>query len=234
MSRLARCRTVALLLAGGEGTRTGGRKQFRRASGRSILRHAAEGLLAVREVGGLIVVVPADRVGATARELDSLARPFEVVAGGSTRNESARQGVAALPDRCQWVLIHDAARPFASTALVRRVLTAARAHGAAIPAVPVTDSTIEVARDGSLRRYVDRDRLGAVQTPQAFDRAVIERAFASSRRNDFTDDASAVLKCGEPVHVVAGEATNLKITTPEQLARALRELRRARQPAGGR
>lgn len=234
MSRLARCRTVALLLAGGEGTRTGGRKQFRRAAGRSILRHAAEGLLAVREVGGLVVVVPEDRVSATARELDSLPRPVEVVAGGTTRNESARRGVAGLPARCQWVLIHDAARPFASTALVRRVLSAARTHGAAIPAVPVTDSTVEVAPDGSLKRYLDRDRLGAVQTPQGFARAVVERAFASSRRNDFTDDASAVLRSGEPVYVVAGEATNIKITTPEQLARALRDLRRARQPARGR
>lgn len=227
MSALARCGTVALLLAGGEGTRTGGRKQFRRTAGRSILHHAAEGLLAVREIGGLVVVVPADRVAATTRELASLDRPFEVVAGGATRNASARAGLAALPERCAWVLIHDAARPFASPALIRRVLNATKKNGAAIPAMPVTDSTVEIA-DGAVQRYLPRGRLGAVQTPQGFDRATIEFAFARTRRTDFTDDASAVLAMGTPVAVVEGEATNLKITTTDELARALRELRRVR------
>lgn len=226
MSTLSRCRTVALLLAGGEGSRTGGRKQFRRSGGRSILRHAADGLLAVREIGGLVVVVPADRVQATRRELGALARPFEVVAGGPTRNASARAGLAALPPRCEWVLIHDAARPFASRQLVRRVLRAARTHGAAIPAVPVKDSTVEVGPDNRVRRYLRRERLGAVQTPQGFARARIEAAFARTRRSDFTDDASAVLQAGGPVVVVEGEAANLKITTPDELTRALRELRR--------
>ncbi len=225
MSSLARCGTIAILLAGGEGQRSGGRKQFRRAGGHSILRHAAEGLFAVREVAGLVVVVPPDAVEGARRELESLTRPVEVVAGGRTRNESSRKGLAALPARCRWVLIHDAARPFASPSLIRRVLTAARAEGAAICAVQVSDSTVELGPDGSLRRYLKRDRLAAVQTPQGFSRERIEAAFARTRRTDFTDDASAMLRAGESVAVVAGEDTNIKITTPEELSRALRDLR---------
>ena len=232
MTALARCSTVAILLAGGEGLRSGGRKQFRKAGGRSIMRHAAEGLVSVREVGGLMVVVPADAVTATRKELSTLHRPFEVVAGGATRNESSRNGLAALPERCHWVLVHDAARPFASAALIRRVLTAAKKTGAAIPAMPVSDSTIERAEDGSLKRYLDRERLGAVQTPQAFSRERIEAAFAGTRRTDFTDDAGAVLLAGSPVAVVDGEATNLKITGPDELSHALRELRRTGQLRG--
>lgn len=228
MSSLARCSTVALLLAGGEGVRSGGRKQFRKAGGRSILRHAAEGLAAVREIGGLVVVVPEDAIASTQRELAGLARPFEVVAGGATRNLSSRNGLAALPQKCRWVLIHDAARPFASPAMIRRVLKAAKQTGAAIPAVAVSDSTIECTEDGSLKRYLPRERLGAVQTPQGFERARIEEAFARSRRTNFTDDAGAVLRLGHEVAVVEGDPGNLKITSPEQLARALRELKRDR------
>jgi len=172
--------------------------------------------------------VPPDAVESARKDLASIHRPLEVVAGGSTRNESSRCGIAALPPRCRWVLIHDAARPFASTALIRRVLVATRERGAAIPAVPVADSTIELAEDGSLRRYLKRDRLGAVQTPQGFSREIIEGAFARSRRRDFTDDASALLRSGTPIAVVPGEETNIKITTQEELTRALRDLRTPR------
>jgi 2-C-methyl-D-erythritol 4-phosphate cytidylyltransferase len=228
MSAVARCTTIAILLGGGEGVRSGGRKQFRKAGGRSILRHAAEGLAAVREIGGLIVVVPEDAIAATRRELAAVGKPVEVVAGGATRNLSSRSGVAALPPKCRWVLIHDAARPFASPEMIRRVLKAAKQAGAAIPAVAVSDSTIECTADGSLKRYLPREQLGAVQTPQAFTRECIEEAFARSRRTDFTDDAGAVLRIGREVAVVEGEPGNLKITSPEQLARALRELKRDR------
>jgi 2-C-methyl-D-erythritol 4-phosphate cytidylyltransferase len=226
-STLSRCGTVAILLAAGEGLRSGGRKQFRKSGGRSILRHAAEGLAAVREVGGLMVVVPEDAIASVRLDLASLNCPIDVVAGGTTRNESSRRGMAALPARCRWVLIHDAARPFASQALVRRVLVAARKVGAAIPAVRVADSTVELGADGSLRRYLPRERLGAVQTPQAFSREGLDAALASTRRIDFTDDASVVIHSGKGVAVVEGEPANIKITTPAELSRALRELRQS-------
>jgi 2-C-methyl-D-erythritol 4-phosphate cytidylyltransferase len=159
-STLSRCGTVAILLAAGEGLRSGGRKQFRKSGGRSILRHAAEGLAAVREVGGLMVVVPEDAIASVRLDLASLNCPIDVVAGGTTRNESSRRGMAALPARCRWVLIHDA-------------------------------------------------------------------ALASTRWIDFTDDASVVIHSGKGVAVVEGEPANIKITTPAELSRALRELRQS-------
>jgi 2-C-methyl-D-erythritol 4-phosphate cytidylyltransferase len=109
-------------------------------------------------------------------------------------------------------------------ALMRRVIRAARATGAAMPAVDVSDSTIELHADGALRRYLDRDRLRAVQTPQAFRREVIELAFAKQRRVDFPDDASVVRTSGRPVAVVEGESSNRKITTADELEAALRHL----------
>lgn len=217
-------RTIAVLLAAGQGLRAGGRKQFRRAAGKSVLRHAAEGLLAVREVRGLVVVVPADALEDVRAELAGLDRVLEVVAGGATRHLSSRAGLAALPPAAELVLIHDAARPFASPALIRRVMRAAREVGAAIPAVEVSDSTVELDEDGTLHRYLDRDRLRAVQTPQAFRREVIEQALRKTRRKDFPDDASMVRRAGGAVAVVAGELANRKITTTEELETALRTL----------
>jgi 2-C-methyl-D-erythritol 4-phosphate cytidylyltransferase len=221
-------KTIALLLAGGEGLRSGGRKQFRRVGGRSLLRHALDGLFAAREVGGVIVVVPADTVAAVERDLSASAPRgwWKVTAGGATRHLSSRAGLAQLPDACEWVLVHDAARPFASPELVRRVLRATKSVGAAVPAVAVADSTLEIDAQGHLRRYLPRERLRAVQTPQGFAREVIESAFASTRRTDFTDDASAVRRAGHEVAVVEGEAENRKITTGEDLRVAARELAR--------
>lgn len=221
-------RTVALLLAGGSGRRAGGPKQWRRAGGRSLLAHAAAGLWAAREVAGIVAVVPAADVGRARAELAGLdgGRWLEVVAGGSTRHRSSAAGLAALPDPCELVLVHDAARPFASPALLRRVLRAARAHGAAVPALPVADSTIELDAGGRLERYLPRPRLRAVQTPQGFARTVLEEAFARTRRDDWGDDASCARAAGHPVAVVEGEEANRKITTAAELAAALRALRR--------
>lgn len=217
-------RTVAIVLAAGEGVRSGGRKQFREAGGRSVLAHAIDALVGMREIHGVIVVVPEDHVDATRAELQEVDEVLDVIAGGATRHQSSRAGLAALPETVQFVLIHDAARPFASARMIRRVLRAARETGAATPAVAVSDSTIELADDGSLRRYLDRAKLRAVQTPQAFRREVIEAAFARARRDDFTDDASVVRRHGGEVAVVEGEAENVKITSVEDLDHALRRL----------
>lgn len=230
-------KTCAVLLAAGEGVRSGGRKQFRRAHGRSLLVHAAVGLLRVREIRGLVVVVPVDRVEPTERDLEQAALPCwqRVVAGGATRHLSSRAGIDALPDSCEWVLVHDAARPFASPELIRRVLRAARRAGAAVPALDVHDSILllEAGNAAQASRYLPRARLRAVQTPQAFARDRLVDCFARARRHDFTDDASVVRRYGYEVEVVGGEDANRKITTPEQLRTALRELARREKTKHG-
>jgi 2-C-methyl-D-erythritol 4-phosphate cytidylyltransferase/2-C-methyl-D-erythritol 2,4-cyclodiphosphate synthase len=216
----------AIVLGAGSGSRAGQAKQFRRVGGRSLLYHACAPLTASPEVGGLIVVVPRGREVEVTAELDDagVAKLLAVVPGGATRSASARAGLAALPDACTIVLIHDAARPFASRQLVGRVVRAARRHGAAIPVLPVADSIVELRAVGTVRRYLAREVLAAVQTPQGFSRRVLLAAFARRRRLDFTDDASVVHAVGGKGHVVRGELGNRKITTAEELDAAVRRL----------
>jgi 2-C-methyl-D-erythritol 4-phosphate cytidylyltransferase / 2-C-methyl-D-erythritol 2,4-cyclodiphosphate synthase len=233
-------KTVAVLLAAGQGRRAGELKQFRRVAGRTLLEHAAFSLTAVREISGLIVVVPESDVERVARGLDRIGLPRwrRVVAGGATRHLSSRCGLGAVPEECERLLVHDAARPFASPTLIRRLLRALRNPEVAgvIPAVAVHDSTIQVSvpsSDGGTSsasrvtalRYLDRPSLRAVQTPQAFRADALRDAFARARGRDYCDDAIVVRGRGLRVDVVAGEAENRKITTAEELRAALRELR---------
>lgn len=218
---------VAILLAGGSGRRAGGPKQFRRSGGRTLLEWACLPFLACPEIGRVIVVVPEQQLGRARRIAERACgdRLHAVVAGGRTRHLSARAGLAALPERCHTVLIHDVARPFASAALIRRVLRGAARHGAAVPALELHDSVLE-CRGDRVRGYLDRDRLRSVQTPQGFRRGVIERAFQEMGRRDWSDDASVVVAAGIQVHLVGGETENAKITSAEELRAALRRLRR--------
>lgn len=219
-------RTVAILLAAGQSRRAGAVKQFQKAEGRTLLEWACDAFVECREIHGLLIVSPA----ADLRRVSHLARKacadqlLSVVAGGRTRHESSRAGLAALPESCDTVLIHDVARPFVSGALIRRVVRAARDQGAAIPAVAIRDSIVESTNARRVRRYHARDRLQKVQTPQGFRRTLLEDAFSRTRRRDWSDDASVVRAAGRAVLLVDGEETNRKITTVAELALALRLL----------
>lgn len=216
-------RVCAVILAGGSGRRAGASKQFARAAGRSLLYHACLPFLRTREIHGLVVVVPRGRGAEVTEELDDMRadKVIAVVRGGPTRHESSRAGSAALPDSCTTVLLHDAARPFASATLVRRLLRALQPDGAVIPAVPVSDATIELDDQGQLRSYLDRTQLRAVQTPQVFSRARLEEAFTQADTGEHPDDASLVLAIGRTVQVVEGEESNWKITSASQLELAI-------------
>jgi 2-C-methyl-D-erythritol 4-phosphate cytidylyltransferase/2-C-methyl-D-erythritol 2,4-cyclodiphosphate synthase len=222
-------KVCAVVLAGGSGRRAGRAKQFARAAGRSLLYHACRPFLEAREVGGLVLVVPPGRGPAVTEEMDDMgaAKVLAVVNGGATRQASSRAGLAALPPACEIVLVHDAARPFAAPALIRRVLRGARAHGACVPAVPVADATIEVDEAGDLRSYLDRGGLRAVQTPQGFSRGLLEEAFAAAGADDAVDDAALVRALGRPVHLVPGDPDNAKITSAGQLRDAVSRLEAA-------
>lgn len=219
-------RVCAVILAGGSGRRAGGAKQFARAAGRSLLYHACLPFLRTREIHGVVVVVPRGRGSKVTEELDDMFadKVLAVVRGGGTRHESSRAGLAALPGTCTTVLIHDAARPFASPTLLRRLVKAVKDGGAAVPAVDVTDSTIELDAQHHVGSYLDRSRLRAVQTPQAFARGLLEEVFAATPTADHPDDASLVLAAGHPVQVVEGEESNWKVTSPAQLAEAVARL----------
>ena len=189
-----------VVVAGGSGTRFGGPKQYVEVAGRRAIDWSVAAARTVSD--GIVVVVPAADVATDPGGADV------VVAGGETRSASVRNGLAAVPGEAGVVVVHDAARPAASPALFRAVVDAVRAGApAVVPGVAVTDSLR--SRAGGA---VDRDGLVAVQTPQAFDAAVLRAAHAAGV--DATDDASVVEAHGTAVEVVPGEAANIKLTHP--------------------
>lgn len=195
-------------------------KQFHPLHGKPILAWTLERLLALPFLDGIVAVVPENAVGSVAAWASSLGAEtsVSVVAGGARRQDSVRAGLRALPDACQWVVIHDGVRPMASSELFQRTYEAARQSGAAICACRAVD-TVKMADNGWVQATVPRDRVWLVQTPQVFRRDLLERAFhqAQAFAWDATDDASLVERLGVRVAVVEGEKSNIKITTPEDL-----------------
>jgi 2-C-methyl-D-erythritol 4-phosphate cytidylyltransferase len=196
----------AVVVAGGTGSRFGAAKQFAALAGRPLVAWSLD--TARQSCQGVILVVPA---GTPARAWDADA----VVTGGATRAASVRAGLAAVPATAEIIVVHDAARPLARPELWAAVLDAIRAGAdGAIPAAPVTDTVKEVDADGRLVT-LDRSRLVAVQTPQAFRASVLRRAHVAGA--DATDDAALVEAAGGRVVLVDGPADNLKITSPSDL-----------------
>jgi 2-C-methyl-D-erythritol 4-phosphate cytidylyltransferase len=214
-------RVWTIVVAGGSGSRFGGLKQFEPLGDQRIIDRAVAVANAVSD--GVIVVVPAADVQ---HESSVFVAPVRVVAGGASRSESVRAGLAAVADDATIVCVHDAARPFATVQLYRVVLDAIAAGAqAVVPGVPVTDTIKVVADDGTVQSTPARDRLVAVQTPQGFRASVLRAAHASGA--DGTDDAALVEAVGGCVVVVAGEVDNRKVTNPDDLqwARSLAEHR---------
>jgi len=224
---------VALLVAAGSGERlgAGGPKAFAELAGRPML---AWSLDALRGAGieEIVVAVPPDMVGA-AVPLDAGGR---VVAGGATRSESVRAALAAAPPGD--VVVHDAARPLVTPEHFRAALAALAGADCAIAAAPVTDTVKEAGPDRLVSATLDRSRLWAIQTPQAFRRAALERALAvdAAVLARATDDAWLVERTGGTVRVVESTPANLKVTTPFdlRLAEHLLADRLSPPPAPGR
>ena len=191
----------AIVVAGGSGSRYGGRKQFEALAGRRVVDWS---LAAAREsCDGVVLVVPAGVQEAGA------------VAGGATRSDSVRAGLAAVPDDAEIVLVHDAARPLAGADLFARAVAAVRAGAdGVVPVVPVTD-TVKRVEGRLVVETLDRSTLVAVQTPQAFNARMLRAAHASG--GHATDDAGLVESVGGKVVVVDGDHWNIKLTTPEDL-----------------
>lgn len=232
---------AAVLTAAGSGTRLGLDlpKAVVPVADEPLVVHAARALLTARAADGacveqLVVTTPAahlDRIAALVGDLVAeLPRDvrLDVVGGGRTRQESVAAGLAELAPEVDVVLVHDAARPFAPADLVARVVDAVRAgHGAVVPGLAVVDTVKQVGTgDGTGRpvlRTVPRSDLVAVQTPQGFDRELLERAHAvgSARGADestaASDDAGLVEATGAPVWVVPGDERAAKVTTARDL-----------------
>ncbi len=191
------------MVAAGSGSRFGGAKQYHECHGRRVLDWSLDAAWAVSH--GVVLVVHPDYLG------DPEDRATAVVAGGQSRGESVRNGLAAVPGEVECVLVHDAARPAASIELFSRVVKALCDNGAVIPGVAVVDTIKQIDNSGRVIATPARDHLRAIQTPQGFRADVLRRAYESGCEG--TDDAAVVEAAGVSVLVIDGESANLKITT---------------------
>ena len=221
-----------ILAAGGTGLRFGGAtpKQFADIGGKSVLEASAGLFLSDPRVDEIIIVVPEEYVDDTRDIFDGVCEGKQpiVVSGGSDRAASVNKGLAAASSGDGIVLVHDAARPFVSSEVIERVLEAAAEYGAAVPAVPVTDTIYktnhcsEGGRDTDTRFAAEipvRESLRAVQTPQGFDISLLRDAHKKALEAgiDLTDDGMPMLIAGKRVAVVMGDPANIKITTQEDM-----------------
>jgi len=225
---------VALIVAAGRGERLGldRPKALVPLRGRPMLDYSLAALRAVPDVERIVVALPADALHAA---------PDDVVAvpGGAQRSHSVRAALAAAPGQARdVVIVHDAARPLATAELFIQAVDAlarAPAADAVISAAPVTDTIKEVSGDGrTVSRTLERARLWAVQTPQVFRRAALQRALGEASDAllaQATDDAWLIERAGGVVHVLGSDPGNLKVTTPHDLRVA--ELLLAEREAAG-
>ena len=199
-----------------------GPKLLLEVAGRTALARVVESFLRVGGVGEIVAVVPADLRSRAEGALAAIPNPRRVrlaaAAGGATRQESVRLGLAALSMELPYVAVHDVARVLVRPALIERVLEAARATGAAIPTLPIADSVKEIS-GGRVVRSLPRERLEGAQTPQIFARDIILRSHARAleRGESATDDAALVERIGEPVAAVEGDPANVKVTSPSDV-----------------
>ena len=218
-------RVAAIVVAAGQGVRAGGDlpKQFRRIGGDTLLQRALSAFTGVPAVSLVQPVIRLDDL-AFVRTLTEGMNILPPVSGGATRQASVRAGLEALePQKPDIVLIHDAARPFASSELIARAIEAVEKTGAAIPGLPVTDTVKHIDRTGTIETTLDRNSIRLVQTPQAFAFPTLLKAHrhaATQGRDDFTDDAALAEWVGMKVSVFEGEPGNIKLTTPDDFARA--------------
>lgn len=218
-----------IVVAAGSGQRFGGRKQYADLGSERVLDRSLRTALSVSD--GCVVVLPGDATDAELTALSTAATPAATVMtvrGGATRADSVRAGLAAVPADVGVICVHDAARPLASPALFEGVRAAVTAGAdGAIPGIPVADTIklVDAALPASpappgasvaVESTLPRERLVAVQTPQAFAAAALRAAHAAG--DDATDDAALVERAGGRVVVVAGEAHNRKLTTADDLA----------------
>jgi 2-C-methyl-D-erythritol 4-phosphate cytidylyltransferase/2-C-methyl-D-erythritol 2,4-cyclodiphosphate synthase len=228
----------AIIAAAGSGSRLGSArpKQMLDIGGGSMLHHSVAAFLEHPNISEVVLVLPKDRAPLAIHALRSQRTPFpdvHVVDGGARRQDSVANAFDAVSSSADVVLIHDAARPFVTADLIDRTIDAAMAHGAAIAALQSRDTVKRVEPGGSvIVDTIPRENVYLAQTPQGFRRDVLAAAVAIGRSGvEATDEAALAERAGYQVHVVDGDAGNVKITTAEDLEAARHRMGRARETA---
>jgi 2-C-methyl-D-erythritol 4-phosphate cytidylyltransferase / 2-C-methyl-D-erythritol 2,4-cyclodiphosphate synthase len=215
--------SAAVVVAAGRGARFGGDKLSRLLQGQPVLHHTLAAFEACPAIEQITLVVHEAARDATAAWVTEagFTRVTAICAGGDERQESVLHGLRATPP-AQIVAVHDGARPLVTPALIAACIEAAAEHGAAAPALALTDTLKRLDDHGQMVETIDRRAYRAIQTPQVFRWDLLLSAHETAARDAYlgTDDASLVERLGHPVHPVPGDPRNLKITTPEDLALA--------------
>ena len=208
----------ALVLAAGRSQRMQGiDKTFARILGKPLILHTLSVFLNCPDIQKVVLVLPESNIEKARSLLEGIdnSEKLTLCAGGERRQDSATNGLDALGP-CGWVAVHDGARPCLSPDILQSALADARLHGSAVVAVPVTDTVKRADSDAFISATVPREGLWAVQTPQVFPFAVLQRAYREVSEN-VTDDASMVERLGVKIKLTPGSPTNLKVTNPEDL-----------------
>lgn len=212
-------RVSVILLAGGIGRRMKSDipKQYLQLGGKALALYSFDCLRMVPEVSEIVVVCEKDY-----QQLFSLEMPdveISFAEPGNRRQDSVFNGYQAILSNPDLVCIHDAARPFITVELVRRVLDGANSYGASTPAMPIKFTVKEADENQLVIETPDRSKIWEIQTPQVLKPNIIEQGFASIQKQNLTitDDVSLAEQLGLPVKLVEGDYKNLKITTPEDL-----------------
>lgn len=216
---------VAVIIAGGGiGKRMGSDrpKQYLELNGRPMICHTLDRFMGIEDIRKIVVVLPSDFAPSFQ---DDILKPYdydlsfiEILEGGVKRQDSVRNGLMAVPDDFDVVLVHDACRPFITKDLIRRSIETAYGEGAAIIAAPIKE-TLKKVNGGAIDETVDRQHLWGAQTPQAFRLGILRKAIEKAYQDGFygTDDAILVERLGGKVKIIEGDYRNIKITAPEDL-----------------
>ena len=214
-------RVGAIIVSAGASTRMQGTdKTLADVGGEPLISRTLDVFDECSAVGCIVLIIAEKNLNAIG-ELNRRKRwrkLADVCVGGERRQDSVRIGLAALPD-CDWVVVHDGARPFTTGSIIEEGLRAAAATGAAIAVVPAIDTVKRVTEDGRVAGTLDRRELVMAQTPQVFRRTLLERAHADTDE-DVTDDAAMVERIGGEVSTFEGARSNIKVTTPDDLSLA--------------
>lgn len=215
-----------IIVAGGKSERMGPDvdKAFLSLGSKPVIAYSLTAFEKCPEIDGVILVVRKDRIE-SARAMAQLfgySKVKRIVAGGNTRQSSVQNGLRELGDDVKVVAVHDGARPCVTTEIIGETVRTAKKYGSGVAAVKITDTVKQVEAGLLVSKTVDRSKLWAVQTPQAFKRELLEKAFkvVSKKRMTVTDEASAVELVCDDVRLVPAALSNIKITTPNDLTLA--------------
>jgi 2-C-methyl-D-erythritol 4-phosphate cytidylyltransferase len=211
----------AIIPAAGRGKRIGASipKQFLEIQGRPLLHHTLTVFASCKLIDYIVLVMPRADVNEVGKDwMNKYKIVQEVVVGGEQRQDSVYNGFNSLEKGTDIVVVHDGVRPFTTPQMITATVEAAQQYGAAITAIPVSD-TVKQAADGFVKQTVSRDGLWRVQTPQAFQYGLLQQAFKKAQKDSYygTDEGSLVEYLGERVKIVPGSELNIKITRKEDL-----------------